>query len=190
MMQDFVQQSDVTQSANMKEVSEWFLAAFNKQKLQKEYSEEERRNKDNKLKDIAYKIDRHYGNPSKFSVDLVRQAKYLCAIGTHMLKARWQYPYDLVEGIRQYKDYLCMMKDIQHWVGDPPLTIHLAWHVHMMHPQRYQTFTTKNVGRLLEHLDDGFCYQSFSKNRQSAINVFINGGSSTTLQAMIASSLL
>jgi hypothetical protein len=111
-------------------------------------------------------------------------------MGNRMLKARWKFLDDLVGGIRHYKDYLCMMKDMRHWVGDPPLGVHLAWHVHMMHPQRYQTFTTTYLGRLLEHHDEheGGYADSNVKNDGINVNVFMCPGdhSSTFTTALPA----
>lgn len=114
-------------------------------------------------------------------------------MGTRFLKARWQYLDDLVDGIRHYKDYLCMMKNMQHWVGEPPLGVHLAWHVHMMHPERYQAFTTTYLGRLLEHHDEheGVSTDSKGQNDVISTNAFMRhrdplSTSASPLQATVS----
>ncbi|CAO3598231.1 unnamed protein product [Absidia cylindrospora] len=155
-MTQFVIQRNVCASSSMDEVSQLFSTWFNVEPSHMDSTAQENHENQVKVKEIAYGINRYYGyNPSMFSVDLVMEVKRQCVMGNQLLKAKWRYPEDLILGIRHYKDFLGTMRDIQHRVCQPSsLAVHLAWHVHMMHPSNYYAFTTNRLGKLIEH-DDG-----------------------------------
>ncbi|ORZ19752.1 hypothetical protein BCR42DRAFT_449451 [Absidia repens] len=154
-MKEFTYIDKVTCSTNMDEIGTEFLNNFVSQ--EKDFLDDtfdtliKKKDSTTTIRDMAYVFSQYYNHPSIFSVDLISQAKLVTLMNVTLVKRKWKLPDDLVLGIRQYKDYLCIMKNIPYCTGVSNPAINLAWQVHMMHPQNYRAFTTTYLGRLLEH---------------------------------------
>ncbi|CAO3596686.1 unnamed protein product [Absidia cylindrospora] len=150
MMKEFAYKDKVTRSKSMDQVGNAFLDEFVSQK-DDTLDEKLKKENDSTIQDMAYVFSQYYNNPSIFSVDLISQAKAVTLMNAPLIKNKWKFPDDLVLGIRQYKEYLCIMINIPYYAGVSNMATNLAWQVHMMHPQNYREFTTTYLGRLLEH---------------------------------------
>ncbi|RKP24347.1 hypothetical protein SYNPS1DRAFT_29884 [Syncephalis pseudoplumigaleata] len=59
----------------------------------------------------------------------------------------------LHKAVDRYGKFLALMAVEKKAFLVPTLDIDLAWHTHQMHPKRYQTYTLKLVGRIVNHDD-------------------------------------
>ncbi|KAK4510351.1 uncharacterized protein ATC70_004781 [Mucor velutinosus] len=65
----------------------------------------------------------------------------------------WDAPQGIIKGIRQYTNFLQLLKTNPTLTAIPTFEIDLAWHTHMLFPSSYRKFTVKFVGKFLNHDD-------------------------------------
>ncbi|ORZ19751.1 hypothetical protein BCR42DRAFT_489634 [Absidia repens] len=92
-------------------------------------------------------------NPSPFSLDLLQAVERQHVVGARMLQVNWTLPDALVRGLRNYKDFLLLMKNDPSLIGVPTLEIDVSWHTHQCHPVDYRRFTLQYIGRVINHDD-------------------------------------
>ncbi|CAO3596687.1 unnamed protein product [Absidia cylindrospora] len=92
-------------------------------------------------------------NPSPFSLDLLQAVERQHVVGARMLNVNWTLPDSLVRGLRNYKDFLLLMKNDPSLIGVPTLEIDVSWHTHQCHPVDYRRFTLQYIDRVINHDD-------------------------------------
>ncbi|KAI8330209.1 hypothetical protein BC941DRAFT_441173 [Chlamydoabsidia padenii] len=92
-------------------------------------------------------------NPSSFSLDLLQAIERQHVVGSRMLNVNWVFPDSVVRGLRNYKNFLLLMKDDRDLIGVPTLEIDVSWHTHQLHPVDYRRFTLQYIGRVINHDD-------------------------------------
>ncbi|KAL9555734.1 hypothetical protein MBANPS3_002231 [Mucor bainieri] len=65
----------------------------------------------------------------------------------------WDAPQGIIKGIRQYSNFLRLLKTNPQLTAVPTFEIDLAWHTHMLFPTNYRKFTVKFAGKFLNHDD-------------------------------------
>jgi hypothetical protein len=92
-------------------------------------------------------------NPSPFSLDLLQAVERQHVVGSRMLRVNWILPDSVVRGLRNYKNFLLLMKNNRGLIGVPTLEIDVSWHTHQLHPVDYRRFTSHYMGRVINHDD-------------------------------------
>ncbi|KAG1110479.1 hypothetical protein G6F42_015321 [Rhizopus arrhizus] len=65
----------------------------------------------------------------------------------------WDAPQGIIRGIRQYSNFLYLIRTNPTLTAVPTFEIDLAWHTHMLFPDSYRKFTSKFLGKFLNHDD-------------------------------------
>lgn len=92
-------------------------------------------------------------NPSPFSLDLLQAIERQHVVGARMLRVNWILPDSVVRGLRNYKNFLLLMKNDRGLIGVPTLEIDVSWHTHQLHPVDYRRFTSYYMDRVINHDD-------------------------------------
>ncbi|KAJ8653623.1 hypothetical protein O0I10_010773 [Lichtheimia ornata] len=97
----------------------------------------------------------YHGNPSPFSIDLIQAVGRQHDFNHKATQVvNWQVPFGIGRGIRQYYKFLTMMRRHRGEILVPTLEIDLAWHTHMLHPQKYREYTLQRVRQYVNHDDN------------------------------------
>lgn len=93
-------------------------------------------------------------NPSPFSLDLLQAVERQYIVSTRMLNdVKWLLPDSIVRGMRNYTQFLTLMKENNQLIAVPTLEIDVSWHTHQLHPLEYRQFTLKYIKRVINHDD-------------------------------------
>ncbi|CAO3651116.1 unnamed protein product [Cunninghamella blakesleeana] len=93
-------------------------------------------------------------NPSPFSLDLLQAVERQFVVSTRMLNnVRWLLPDSIVRGMRNYVQFLTLMKENNQLIAVPTLEIDVSWHTHQLHPLEYRQFTLRYIKRVINHDD-------------------------------------
>ncbi|CAO3599230.1 unnamed protein product [Absidia cylindrospora] len=153
-MCEFIENSVRRKTTSMYDVEPILLRQLHFRALEQEYTTAEEKQKQRKIKDLAYAINACYGNnPSPFSLDLIQAAERQHAATTRILAMTWSLPDTLVLGVRHYKNFLLRMYEPQDWVGASTAPVDVAWRTHMLFPEDYRKFTLKHMHRVINHED-------------------------------------
>ncbi|KAI9253051.1 hypothetical protein EDC94DRAFT_268230 [Helicostylum pulchrum] len=88
------------------------------------------------------------------SIDLIqavaRQYKFAVKVTKEI---NWDAPLGIIRGIRQYTNFLAVIKENKYLTAVPTYEIDLAWHAHMLHHRNYHTTCVKLIGKMINHDD-------------------------------------
>ncbi|KAI8079939.1 uncharacterized protein BX664DRAFT_362071 [Halteromyces radiatus] len=173
-MIEFIEKSVRRKTTSMYDIEPILLRQLHFRALEQEYTSEEEKQKQNKIKDLAYAMNACYGNnPSPFSLDLIQAAKRQHKEGIRLLKEHWLLPDSMVLGIRRYKNFLLLINYHHHDQGGgmnvdsseeeddgyyligsrTTADVDVTWRTHMLFPNQYRQFTLRYLGRVMNHED-------------------------------------